>query len=57
MGNVSIQAAMMLPAIPQRTAENRVVDPTPIIDELTQWVVLTGMPSWDAVSMTTAAEA
>lgn len=44
MGKVSIQAIMMLPAIPQRTAENRLVDPTPITEALTQWVVLTGMP-------------
>ena len=57
MGNVNIQAIIILPAIPQRTAEKRVVAPTPIIDELTQWVVLTGIPSCEADSMTIAAEA
>ncbi len=55
MGKVSIQAIMILPAIPQRTAENRLVDPTPITEALTQCVVLTGMPRCDAVSMTDAA--
>lgn len=55
MGKVSIQAAMILPAIPHLTAENRRVDPTPITEALTQCVVLTGMPICDAVSMTDAA--
>ena len=54
-GNVIIQAATMLPATPQRTAERRLVAPTPIMDELMQWVVLTGMPILEAASITTAA--
>ena len=55
MGKVRTQAVMMLPAIPQRTAEKRWVEPTPITEAVTQWVVLTGMPSCEAVSMTEAA--
>ena len=57
MGKVNIQAAMMLPATPHRTAENLLVAPTPMIDELMQWVVLTGIPRWEAISITVAAEA
>ena len=54
---------MILPAIPQRTAESRLVAPTPIIDALMQWVVLTGIPQGhinapcEAISITVAAEA
>ena len=47
----------MFPARPQRTAEKRRVAPTPIIEELMQWVVLTGMPRNEAISITVAAEA
>ena len=47
----------MFPAMLHRTAENRVVEPTPITDELTQCVVLTGIPSCEANSITIAAEA
>ncbi len=46
---------MMLPATPQRTAENRSLEPTPrIADEIT-WVVDTGTPSDDAPMMMLAA--
>ena len=57
MGNVNTQAITILPAIPQRTAENLLVAPTPITAELTQCVVLTGIPSCEAISITPAAEA
>ena len=57
MGKVSIQAATILRATPQRTAESRLVAPTPIIDEVIQWVVLTGIPKCEATSITVAAEA
>jgi len=56
MGKINIQAATILPTIPQRTAESRLVAPTPMIAELTQWVVLTGIPNSEASSMTVAAE-
>ena len=57
MGKVNIQAVTMLPAIPQRTAEKRRVEPTPITEALMQWVVLTGIPRCEAASITMAAEA
>ena len=56
MGNVNIQAAIILPAIPHLTAEKRVVEPTPITAALIQCVVLTGMPKCEATSTTVAAE-
>ncbi len=56
MGKVIIQAVTILPAIPQRTADSRRVAPTPIIDVLMQWVVLTGIPRNEATSITEAAE-
>lgn len=56
MGKVRIQARTIVPAMPQRTAERRFVVPTPIIAELMQWVVLTGMPRDEATSTTVAAE-
>jgi hypothetical protein len=51
---VTIQATAMFPATPQRTLLNRSAEPTPIIDELTTWVVLTGPPIRDAPRMTPA---
>ena len=39
------QAMTMLPAMPQRTADNRRAAPTPIIAPVIVWVVDTGMPS------------
>lgn len=56
IGKVITHAATMLPATPHRTAERRRVAPTPIMDELIQWVVLTGIPRVEAASMTEAAE-
>ena len=41
---VRIQAQTMLLATPQRTAESRWVAPTPMIEPVMVWVVLTGMP-------------
>src|SRR5262245_53269799 len=44
-GMVRIQAQTMRPAIPQRTADSRVVAPTPTMAPVMVWVVLTGMPA------------
>src|SRR5947207_11366870 len=54
-GIVRIQAVTMLPATPQRTAENRSLEPTPMIAELITWVVETGTPKWLAPRMIVAA--
>ena len=43
-GIVIIQAQIMLPATPQRTAESRFVAPTPIMAPAMVWVVLTAIP-------------
>ena len=43
-GIVKIQVRIMLLAIPQRTAEKRLVVPTPIMAPAIVWVVLTGIP-------------
>jgi hypothetical protein len=42
---VSTQAQTMLPARPQRTAENFCAEPTPTMAPVMVWVVDTGMPS------------
>jgi len=47
-GIVIIQAQAILPATPQRTAVNRLKDPTPMIDPVMVWVVLTGIPKAEA---------
>jgi hypothetical protein len=41
---VMIQAMKMLVATFQRTLDSRWAEPTPMIAELTTWVVLTGPP-------------
>jgi hypothetical protein len=41
-GMVMIQAVTMLLAVPQRTADNRRVAPTPMMEELMTWVVEIG---------------
>ena len=41
---VSIHAHTIRPARPQRTADSRWVAPTPKIDPVMVWVVLTGIP-------------
>ena len=46
---------MMLPATPQRTAENRSLAPTPMIALEITWVVETGIPKWEAPKMIVAA--
>jgi len=51
IGIVKTQAQMIFPAIPQRTAVNRFVAPTPVI----VWVVLTGMPATEAPMIEMAA--
>ena len=49
------QAVKMSWATPQRTFERRSAEPTPMIAELTTWLVLSGPPSSEAVSTTEAA--
>src|SRR3982750_1638922 len=44
-GNVKIQAPTMLPATPQRTADSRLVAPTPMIDDVIVCVVEIGAPN------------
>ena len=44
-GMVKIQAQIILPATPQRTAESLLVAPTPTIAPVIVWVVLTGIPA------------
>ena len=55
IGIVKIQAQIMFPATPQRTADSLLVDPTPIIAPVIVCVVLTGMPATDAPMMDRAA--
>ena len=47
-GRVSTQAATILPARPQRTAEKRLEAPTPMMVALITWVVLSGKPKREA---------
>src|ERR671923_229940 len=54
-GMVSSQAITMLPATPQRTAESRRDEPTPITEPETTCVVLTGRPFKEAISRIVAA--
>ena len=54
-GIVSTHAQTMCAATPQRTAERRLVAPTPIMAVLIVWVVLKGMPKREASSMVKAA--
>ena len=44
-GMVSIQAQTICLATPHRTAERRLVAPTPEMAPVMVWVVLTGMPA------------
>ena len=53
-GSVKTHAVTMLPATPQRTAERRLLAPTPMMHALMQWVVDTGTPRWLAPRMTNA---
>ena len=43
-GMVRTQAHTIRPATPQRTADNRLIDPTPMMAPVMVWVVLTGTP-------------
>jgi hypothetical protein len=47
-GIVSIHAHIRLTVTPQRTALNLFVAPTPTIDPVIVWVVLTGAPRFAA---------
>jgi hypothetical protein len=53
-GMVSTHAQTILPATPQRTAESRVVAPTPTIAPVIVCVVLTGMPKRVAIRIAMA---
>ena len=53
---MKIHALTMRPATPHRTAEKREIAPTPMIEPLIVWVVLTGMPPM-AVPMSVTAPA
>src|SRR5574341_258311 len=53
-GIVRIQAHTIRPATPQRTADSRCVAPTPMIEPVIVWVVLTGMPPIAVPSSITA---
>jgi len=54
-GMVIIHAHTILPATPQRTAVKRRKDPTPIIEPVMVWVVLTGTPKAEAMVILIAA--
>src|SRR5437870_12693501 len=56
-GIVSTHAITMLIATPQRTADNRLVDPTPMMPPAIVCVVLTGMPTCVANKIAAADEA
>ena len=49
-GMVRIQAQSKLTVTPQRTAERRFVAPTPIIEPVMVWVVLTGIPIFSVMN-------
>ena len=53
-GMVRTQAQTIRRAIPHRTAESRVVAPTPMIDPVIVCVVLTGTPNRVAIMMLNA---
>ncbi len=53
-GMVSSQAVAISCATPQRTLFKRSAAPTPMMAELTTWVVLTGPPRMEAPRMTAA---
>ncbi len=44
----------MLPATPQRTAENRFAAPAPMTPPLITWVVESGKPKWVEARITAA---
>jgi hypothetical protein len=54
MGRVRTQAVKISPATPQRTFDNLSAEPTPIMAELTTWVVETGPPRRAAPKITVA---
>ena len=48
-GIVIIHAQTIIPATPHLTADKRFSEPTPTIDPVIVWVVLTGIPRNDAI--------
>jgi hypothetical protein len=48
-GIVKTHAQTILPATPHRTAVNLRKEPTPMIEPVMVWVVLTGTPNPDAI--------
>ena len=55
-GIVKIHAQTIRIVTPQRTAVNRFAEPTPDIEPVITWVVLTGTPKWVAKKMLKAAD-
>ena len=55
-GIVRTQAQRMFLATPQRTAEKLFIVPTPIIEPVIVWVVLTGIPKIDAIEIVIPAD-
>jgi hypothetical protein len=55
IGIVSTQAHRIRAVMPQRTAETRWLEPTPMIAPLRTWVVETGSPRCEAARIVTAA--
>src|SRR3954469_7723839 len=53
-GIVRIHAQTIRPATPQRTADSRWVAPTPTIEPVIVWVVLTGIPKCVATRIAAA---
>src|ERR1044072_6713695 len=53
-GMVKIHAHSRFTVTPQRTADRRLVAPTPIIEPVMVWVVLTGMPRCSVRNKVTA---
>ena len=54
IGNVTNQAITIFWATPHLTAENRLAAPTPMMEVVITWVVLTGAPMKEALSITKA---
>src|ERR687897_1709258 len=55
-GRVNSQAYRIRLVTPHRTADSRLIAPTPMTDDVIVWVVLTGKPIW-AVNIKTVAAA
>ena len=56
IGKVKIHAIRIFPATPHLTADSLFVAPTPIMEVVITWVVLTGIPKELAPRMTAVAQ-